>query len=60
VTTVTTEQGLQARLAALSTSAVSDALDRLGVAGQALGASLREARRAVGYHDLQHQPRRTS
>jgi 4-hydroxy-4-methyl-2-oxoglutarate aldolase len=32
-----TEQTAQARLAALSTSAVSDALDRLGIAGQALG-----------------------
>lgn len=34
---VTAEQTPQARLAALSTSAVSDALDRLGIAGQALG-----------------------
>ncbi|MEV4241621.1 MULTISPECIES: RraA family protein [Nocardia] len=34
---VTTEQTYQARVAALSTSAVSDALDRLGIAGQALG-----------------------
>ena len=32
-----TEHTLEARLAALSTSAVSDALDRLGIAGQALG-----------------------
>jgi 4-hydroxy-4-methyl-2-oxoglutarate aldolase len=32
-----TEQTAEARLAALSTSAVSDALDRLGIAGQALG-----------------------
>lgn len=34
---VTTEQTQVARLAALSTSGVSDALDRLGIAGQALG-----------------------
>jgi regulator of RNase E activity RraA len=34
---VTTEQARETRLAALSTSAVSDALDRLGIAGQALG-----------------------
>ncbi|WP_329406700.1 RraA family protein [Nocardia vinacea] len=33
----TAEQTLKTRLAALSTSAVSDALDRLGIAGQALG-----------------------
>ena len=34
---MTGEQTPQTRLAALSTSAVSDALDRLGIAGQALG-----------------------
>jgi 4-hydroxy-4-methyl-2-oxoglutarate aldolase len=34
---VTTETGLLARLGTLSTSGVSDALDRLGIAGQALG-----------------------
>jgi 4-hydroxy-4-methyl-2-oxoglutarate aldolase len=45
----TTEQTAQARLAALSTSAVSDALDRLGIAGQALGiAPLDRAFRLAG------------
>ena len=46
---VTAEQSPVTRLAALSTSAVSDALDRLGIAGQALGiAPLDRAFRLAG------------
>lgn len=46
---VTAEQSPAIRLAALSTSAVSDALDRLGIAGQALGiAPLDRAFRLAG------------
>ncbi|MEN3265212.1 RraA family protein [Pseudonocardia sp.] len=46
---VSTEIGLSTRLGALSTSAVSDALDRLGIAGQALGiAPLDRSFRLVG------------
>jgi 4-hydroxy-4-methyl-2-oxoglutarate aldolase len=45
----TAEQTAEARLSALSTSAVSDALDRLGITGQALGiAPLDRAFRLAG------------